>query len=388
MKNWFVLILISAFAFITIQCSNTGESPSTASGSGSGTVIEGNISGAENLQVYIDKVIISRSSSVVGKQEINGSGKFVAKFPEGLSAGAYNIRIGAKKINLILDGTEKLITLQGSLNDFDNYAITISGSKDSEYFAGLMKSWLSLRASGQGPSVEEIQKIVEETQNPFLGAFLASAVIGPNPQFIEIHKKALAKLTSAFPDDESTQEYSNSIVAIEGQYQMMMADEVIKVGQPAPNIKLPSPTGKNFQLADLKGKVVLLDFWASWCGPCRRENPNVVKVYNKYKDKGFTIFSVSLDGIDEMTIQRMNGDAARINDFVKDSKNRWREAIQKDGLVWDSHVSDLKKWDSMPAKTYGVTGIPKTFLIDRNGNIAAVGLRGAGDIERAIQPLL
>lgn len=125
-------------------------------------------------------------------------------------------------------------------------------------------------------------------------------------------------------------------------------------GELAPDIKLQNPNGKEMSLSSLKGKIVLIDFWASWCGPCRRENPNVVRAYDKYKDKGFTIFSVSLD----------------------EDKIKWTQAIQKDQLKWDSHVSDLKGWQSSAARLYNVKGIPATFLVGKDGKIVATNLRG------------
>ena len=107
------------------------------------------------------------------------------------------------------------------------------------------------------------------------------------------------------------------------------------------------------KLSDLRGKVVLLDFWASWCGPCRRENPAVVALYEKYKDEGFTVMSVSLDK----------------------SRDSWIAAIEKDGLSWPNHVSDLQFWSSRVPKMYNVRGIPFTVLIDAEGNIIKTKLR-------------
>lgn len=135
-------------------------------------------------------------------------------------------------------------------------------------------------------------------------------------------------------------------------------------GNVAPELEFPDPSGVTRKLSSLKGKVVLIDFWASWCGPCRKENPNVVKMYAKYHDKGFEVFSVSLDN----------------------KKENWEAAIQKDGLVWPNHVSDLKGWGSAAAKLYGVSSIPCTFLLDREGRILARGLRGP-ELERALQQL-
>lgn len=137
-------------------------------------------------------------------------------------------------------------------------------------------------------------------------------------------------------------------------YKKMQSMLPIPIGSEEKDIALPDPAGDTLRLSDLKGKVVLLDFWASWCRPCRHENPNVVKAYKKYHDKGFTVFSVSLDS----------------------KKDRWKQAIAQDGLVWNTHVSDLKGWSSGAARLYNVHSIPHSFLIDKNGKIIANNLRG------------
>ena len=127
----------------------------------------------------------------------------------------------------------------------------------------------------------------------------------------------------------------------------------IVIGKPAPNFSGPTPEGKTISLKETLGKVTIIDFWASWCGPCRAENPSVVALYNEFHPQGLNIIGVSLD---------------------KDAK-KWKEAIAKDGLVWP-HVSNLKFWEDPIAKQYNVQSIPATFILDEKGNIVAKDLRG------------
>lgn len=148
-------------------------------------------------------------------------------------------------------------------------------------------------------------------------------------------------------------------------------NRTLNVGDKAPEIALKNPEGEVIRLSDLRGKVVLIDFWAAWCSPCRMENPNVVRIYDKYKDKnfkygdGFTVYSVSLDR----------------------NKTDWVRAIKKDKLKWENHVSDLKFWQSAPVKKYNVNGIPATFLIDEDGVILAQNLRGR-QLENALEAMV
>lgn len=178
----------------------------------------------------------------------------------------------------------------------------------------------------------------------------------------ESYAKYAQPYINSYPQDRNSQRMQQVIPAIT-QYlqQKAQADAQFATGMTPPEIELPTPKGDELRLSDLKGKVVLIDFWASWCGPCRKENPNVKKLYTKYKRKGFEILGVSLDS----------------------DKGRWVQAIDQDGLDW-LHVSDLRKWQSVAAKDYAVSSIPQTFLINRDGTIIARGLRGPA-LERKLE---
>ncbi|MFL2571567.1 MAG: TlpA family protein disulfide reductase [Parvicellaceae bacterium] len=153
--------------------------------------------------------------------------------------------------------------------------------------------------------------------------------------------------------------------AMQEQQKNAMKNAGLFVGGNAPELTYSGVNGESISLSSLKGKVVLLDFWASWCGPCRKENPFVVNLYNKYKNRGFDIYSFSLDN----------------------NKEKWIQAINQDQLSWKNHVSDLKGWQSAGAAKYMIKSIPQTFIIDRKGKIAEIGLRGA-ELEQKILELL
>jgi peroxiredoxin len=148
--------------------------------------------------------------------------------------------------------------------------------------------------------------------------------------------------------------------------------EGLNIGDKAPNFTIESPEGTSFSLSEYRSKLVLLDFWASWCGPCRKDNPNIVSVYNKLHQAafktadGFEVISISLDGLTDR----------KGNQKQENAKEDWTNAITEDGLVWKSHGSELKGWNAAIAKQYHINSIPSNFLIDEKGIIIAKNLKG------------
>ncbi len=179
--------------------------------------------------------------------------------------------------------------------------------------------------------------------------------------FIVVSINAQDKKSKKHKKEAALVEATPAVLVVEG----------LNLGNKAPEIEMTDPSGQIIKLSSLKGKIVLVDFWASWCRPCRLENPAVVEAWGKYKEQklkngnGFTIYSVSLD----------------------QNKEAWQSGINADGLVWPSHVSDLTGWNNAAAVKYGVGGIPTNFLIDGDGIIIGKSLRGA-DLEKALENLV
>ncbi len=204
--------------------------------------------------------------------------------------------------------------------------------------------------------------IVEEKPGSMANLFAFSQRLG-NFSFIsqeaedlEYYEMVLAGLEETYPGSEHTESFKKSVTEMK-----LRAERSLTPGKVMPEIELTGPDGQSHSLSALRGKVVLVDFWAAWCKPCRVENPNLVRMYNEYSPKGFDVYSVSLDGLPQQTTP----------------KEDWEKAIAQDGLLWPNHVSELKGWNSSVVQRFGFTGIPFTVLIDRDGKVIAVNLRGA-----------
>jgi thiol-disulfide isomerase/thioredoxin len=188
-----------------------------------------------------------------------------------------------------------------------------------------------------------------------------SAVQSLNPDVdFEVFQKVADRLDAAIPKSEYLKQYKVQLADIKGRNQ---ASARTGIGAEAPEMTMQTPERKTIKLSDFRGNVTMIDFWASWCKPCRMENPNVVRVYNRFKDKGFEIFGVSLD----------------------QNEVQWVQAIAQDGLTW-KHGSELKFWQSSFVPAYNLDGIPMTYLLDENGVIIAKGLRGE-QLEQKLEEL-
>jgi thiol-disulfide isomerase/thioredoxin len=287
----------------------------------------------------------------------------------------YLLRVGNENVNLILRNNSDL-KIYGDGNKIREFC-NIIGSDESKAFFDFslvsdkwkMKSDSAMAALRQDPSREKA--INEYMQGQFLSyqqefqSFINSNPNSPalilalnsidKEQNFKDYENLMLQVQKSFPNSPTVKSYFQNYLT---QKQKIEDAILLAPGKIAPDFEeelaKPIKNKKSLKLSDLKGKVVLIDFWASWCGPCRRENPNVVKIYEKYAKDGFTIMSVSLD-----------------ND-----KSKWLDAIQKDNLSWPNHVSDLGGWNSKIARLYQVSSVPFTVLIDREGKIIKTNLRG------------
>jgi thiol-disulfide isomerase/thioredoxin len=209
-------------------------------------------------------------------------------------------------------------------------------------------------------------KFIKENNDADYSLYLLQSEVN-NPKIdVNIFMDAYQNLSTRLKETDKGKKIEEKLLQ---QLKKIEKTQYLEIGKIAPTFEAPTADGTLVSLDELKGKVTIIDFWAAWCGPCRRENPNVVRVYEKYHDQGLEIIGVSLDG------QRRQ----------KNPKQTWLDAIEKDKLTW-THVSHLKYFEDPVAKLYNITSIPATFILDKDGRIVAKGLRGKA-LELKVQEL-
>jgi thiol-disulfide isomerase/thioredoxin len=302
------------------------------------TAVGGSVKGmAANAVVYLDR--ITNSGTEMGeKTSVGADGRFSMKF-ELKHASVYRLRLGQRFMPLVLHPGDSL-DVQADLSRFEEYAV---GSSEAS---------MSLKPFVVGKfQLDDISTFVDKSTDALASWYAVRLMSIDYGDHAKNYAKVREQLLAQYPDGPYAAPFSTMVS--EGQANMQQ-QKGVRLGIAAPEIALPNPDGKVLALSSLKGKVVLIDFWASWCGPCRRSNPELVEIYKKYKDRGFTVYSVSLDA----------------------AKDAWVKAIKDDNLSWPTHVSELKKWAGRVNALYGVEGIPATFLLDKSGKVAGKNLHG------------
>lgn len=294
-----------------------------------GYVIEGTIAGMDNgtvyLKQYVDKNFVDADSAVV----TGGHFKFTGVASEPMAYALTTVKDSRRPLVFFLDNDNMTVTMDESSKE-----ISVSGSPVNDFY------FSNLEAVGrQGFSIDSLV-----AANP-ASAVAAYWVMKDFAWQLDLEQ--MKKIRGLF---DKSLEGSFYVKGIDSYIERLSA---LQVGAVAPDFTLPDTEGNEVSLSSFRGKYVLVDFWASWCPDCRKENPNIVAAYNRFKDKNFTVLGVSLDR----------------------KKEQWLEGIEKDGLTW-THVSDLKDWKSEVAQLYAIRWIPTSYLIGPDGVIIAVSLEG------------
>lgn len=382
MKKKLILIL-PVVAMLFAAC---GEEKRT----GGNTIVSGKLENSNGDTLYL--VNVSQREFIYVDSFVTGEDGSFEFRPTLEYKGFYNIEIGrsAEQFATIILEPNDSVTFSGDAQNL-GYSWKASGSEDTEHFQEFneyftaydqkrrpyvtrldsLQRVFQIQLGMMQDSLERI-KLEKEVIEPAFNAAqetlnqIAGEATTWLHEFIDKHPGSFANIPALRLLDpyDNFPYWEKTIAALEEKYKtapnVVMLRELVEqerskaIGQVVPEISLNDVNGKPMKLSETRGNIVLIDFWASWCAPCRAELPNVVANYKKYHDKGFEVFSVSLDN----------------------NKAAWTEAIQKDGLLWKWHVSDLMQWQSPVVPLYGFQGIPYTVLIDREGRLIQKDLRG------------
>lgn len=343
--------------------------------------INGQVTGLQENTMLILSYVANDVSIADTTQVKDGKFHFDGQLKASPVKGWIRTRDNTTLIPIYLEGSEMTvkgkidtywdITLGGKIEQFDS--ITITGSKTHDEYeifqkmgtefkskkGALNKQWRDAARAKDKRWEAEMEKISDEVMIPAQVAWHSKFVLGYPDSYLSGSMELWDMMQSYAPDtlmkkmwDGLSARNKTTPVGVElGEF--VKARLSTAIGKQAPEFTQNDVNGQPFKLSSLRGKYVLIDFWAAWCGPCRAENPNLLKTYNKYKNDGFTVLGVSLD---------RNAD-------------EWKKAIEKDGLPWN-HVSDLKFWKNAVAVQYAVPHVPFNHLVDPKGKIIAISLRG------------
>jgi len=302
------------------------------------------------------------NSIMINSIVLDSDGSFSMEVPNALKA-TYMIVNNSELYPFVYDGTDNNIVIKAVANNPNKGEYSVEGSEVSK----LLQQYYR-KVNERSMTKKDFEELASSPDHPYMKAFLTSRFLNYSPGTLGIHGKVFQNLNLANQGSKLIPNYALRIEREKAKLRKPAASKNksgLQIGTMAPDIALPNPDGEVMKLSDLRGKVVLVDFWASWCGPCRRYgNPKLVKLYKKYDKKKFAIMNVALER--------------------GTNNSRWISAIEQDGLVWPYQVVDTKREFS---PKYGASSIPRIYLIDKEGKFAAINPKSP-ELEKTIEELM